>query len=108
MSSIYVPTRSGEKIKSIIHRADIPTPSGVGVILVAGAGGGLSGPSGLYSALGRQLSSEGITTLRLDYRLPNSLEECIEDLLDGSKFLQEKFLVDKFVCGLVFWWSSSY
>ena len=45
MSSIYVPTRSGEKIKSIIHRADIPTPSGVGVILVAGAGGGLSGPS---------------------------------------------------------------
>ncbi len=60
------------------------------VIWVGGAGGGLDGPArGLYPAMAQSLAeSAGITSLRLHYRHPNHLEECVLDTLLGAAWLQ--------------------
>jgi hypothetical protein len=59
-----------------------------GVVWVGGAGGGLDGPArGLYPEACRRLQERGIAGLRLHYRLPNHLEECVLDTLLGAEFL---------------------
>lgn len=61
-----------------------------GVVWVGGASGGLEGPAGgLYPRLSRQLASEGVASLRLDYRHPNQLLDCILDTLAGIIYLEE-------------------
>ncbi|PKB83239.1 MAG: hypothetical protein BZY88_02570 [SAR202 cluster bacterium Io17-Chloro-G9] len=68
-------------IKGILHRS----PQGTqGVVWVCGARGGFGGPGpGTYQRLAEEFRSQNITSLRLDYRLPNSIDECIMDLLVG-------------------------
>lgn len=52
------------------------------VVCVGGAMGGLLGPAdGLYQALGRSLSADGIGVLRVSYRRPNDLACCVHDTL---------------------------
>ena len=79
-------TNRGE-IPAIIHRA----PSGeLAVIWVCGARGGFGGPaSGMYARLAERFLNEGITSLRLNYRQPNVLPECVLDLLAGIAMLKE-------------------
>ena len=62
-----------------------PAPAGApAVVWVGGAGGGLDGPAGgLYPRLARQ----GVASLRLHYRHPNHLEECVLDTLLGAEYL---------------------
>jgi dienelactone hydrolase len=50
------------------------------VILVSGAGGGLFGPGGIYTDLGKKLARRGITALQLDHRTPNKISLCVEDI----------------------------
>jgi alpha-beta hydrolase superfamily lysophospholipase len=58
------------------------------VVWVGGAGGGLHGPAGgLYPRLAGQLVPAGIASLRLHYRRPNDLEECVLDTLLGVAYL---------------------
>ncbi|WP_128543317.1 alpha/beta hydrolase [Larkinella soli] len=67
-----------------------PAPdSAAAVIWVGGAGGGLDGPAGgMYPRLSGQLTSWSIASLRLDYRFPNDLENCVIDTLVGVQFLR--------------------
>ncbi|MFD2571555.1 alpha/beta hydrolase [Spirosoma soli] len=59
------------------------------VVWVGGAGGGLTGPAGgLYPRLAGQLTNQGIASLRLDYRFPNNLENCVIDTLVGVQYLK--------------------
>lgn len=60
------------------------------VVWVSGAGGGLDGPAGgLYPAIARDLAARhGISSLRLHYRLPNHLEECVLDTLISVEALR--------------------
>jgi dienelactone hydrolase len=59
------------------------------VIWVCGARGGFAGPAkGVYAQLAERFKSEGITSLRLDYRQPNDLPECVLDLLAGIDYLK--------------------
>ena len=52
------------------------------VVWVWGARGGVTGPAGgLYVRLSEKLVGEGIASLRLDYRWPNDLYECVLDTL---------------------------
>ena len=52
------------------------------VLWVWGARGGVTGPAdSIYVRLAERLASEGIASLRLDYRLPNDLYECVLDTL---------------------------
>jgi pimeloyl-ACP methyl ester carboxylesterase len=60
----------------------------LGVVWVGGAGGGLDGPArGLYPAASEQLQERGIASIRLHYREPNELANCVLDTLAGVAFL---------------------
>ena len=79
-------TTRGE-FSGIIHRAEGATRA---VIWVCGARGGFVGPGpGSYGNLSERLVDQGITSLRLDYRFPNDLLECVLDLLSGVNYLKE-------------------
>ena len=79
-------TNRGE-LKGIIHRAENSTQA---VVWVCGARGGFGGPGpGTYARLSEQMTGQGITSLRLDYRFPNDLMECVLDLLVGVGYLKE-------------------
>jgi pimeloyl-ACP methyl ester carboxylesterase len=69
-----------------------PAPGATkGAVWVGGAGGGLEGPArGLYPEACRRLQREGVAGLRLHYRRPNHLEECVLDTLLGVEFLAEE------------------
>ena len=65
-------TNRGE-LKGIVHGAENSTRA---VVWVCGARGGFGGPGpGTYARLSEQLTGQGITSLRLDYRFPNDLME---------------------------------
>ncbi len=58
------------------------------VVWVWGARGGVTGPAdGMFVRLAEKLAAEGIASLRLDYRLPNDLYECVLDTLAGVTLL---------------------
>ncbi len=68
----------------------VAEPKG-GVVWVGGAGGGLYGPAGgLYLRLAKKLAANEIASLRVDYRRPNQLNDCILDTLLGTAFLEDK------------------
>jgi fermentation-respiration switch protein FrsA (DUF1100 family) len=61
------------------------------VILVGGIGGGFDSPAkNLYPKLALRLSSEGTATLRVQLRYPTDLDESVQDVLAGVKFLETK------------------
>ena len=73
-------------IRAIQHAAPESTRA---VIWVCGARGGFGGPaSGLYAELSQEFAGQGITSLRMDYRQPNNIQECALDLLAGVNFLR--------------------
>ena len=78
-------------IETRYHPAAASAPADakkLGVVWVGGAGGGLDGPArGLYPAACEQLQARGIAGLRLHYRKPNELVDCILDTLTGVAFL---------------------
>ncbi len=66
-------------------------PPRLGAVWVGGAGGGLDGPArGLYPAASRRLQREGVAGLRLHYRHPNHLQECVLDTLLGVELLAQE------------------
>jgi dienelactone hydrolase len=82
---------------------DIATPRGVvrgvyhdaegalsAVVMVSGALGGVAGPSGAYPALAGQLQVGKIAALRLDYREPGNMNECVYDLDAGLDELRRR------------------
>ena len=73
-------------IRAIRHAAPESTRA---VVWVCGARGGFGGPaSGLYAELSEEFTGQGITSLRMDYREPNNIQECALDLLAGINFLR--------------------
>ena len=86
---------AGEGLVLRTSRGDIPAirhaapESTRAVVWVCGARGGFGGPaSGLYAELSEELTGQGITSLRMDYRQPNNIQECALDLLAGVNFLR--------------------
>lgn len=61
------------------------------VVYVGGAGGGLDGPAReLYPALCEKMQEHGVAGLRLHYRIPNDLPECILDTLLAVAYLRRE------------------
>ena len=60
------------------------------VLMVGGAGGDTTGPAGIYVELATRLQADGAEALRLEYRTPNHLDECIYDLLAGIEALVQR------------------
>ena len=79
-------------IRAILHHAPPDDGEQAGktaraIVWVWGARGGFAGPAGgVYRDLSEELKGE-ITSLRLDYRQPNVLHECVMDALAGVSFL---------------------
>lgn len=82
---ILLDTSRGE-IEGLLHAVE----GGSGaVICVGGAMGGLDGPAdALYARLPTLLEAASVTVLRLNYREPNKLDECVLDVLGGCSFLK--------------------
>ncbi len=60
-------------------------------IFVGGIGGGFDSPAkNLYPTLAAKLSSEGISALRIQFRYPTLLEQSMQDVMAGAKFLQSE------------------
>ncbi|UOQ71953.1 alpha/beta hydrolase [Hymenobacter cellulosilyticus] len=77
-------TNAGE-MPARLHPAGEGAPA---VVWVGGAGGGLDGPAwGLYPRLAAQLTAHGIASLRVHYRRPNYLEECVADTMLAVQYL---------------------
>ena len=73
-------------LKGIMHQVE---GSEHGVIWVYGARGGFGGPGpGTYARLAESFKDQNISSLRLDYREPNSMKECVLDLLAGIAFMK--------------------
>lgn len=61
--------------------------------MVGGAGGGIHGPAASYEELANRLQGDGVSALRLDYREPNYLQECVYDVLAGIDALGREGVV---------------
>ena len=57
------------------------------IVFVGGARGGFDGPAGgIYGRLAEELKYE-VSSIRVDYRLPNVISECVLDAMAGLSFL---------------------
>ena len=82
-------TTEGGLLRGVLHAAT--DDASAGVVLVSGAGGGFDGlAGGIYAALADGLAAEGIAALRLDYRRPNRLGDCVADLTTGVTYLRTR------------------
>ena len=82
---LVIQTTRGD-IRAILHAAPDTKQA---VIWVCGARGGFGGPgSGIYADLSEEFTGRGITSLRMDYRHPNEIQECAMDLMAGINFLR--------------------
>lgn len=71
-----------------LHPAAAGSPA---VVWVGGSGGGLDSPAwGMYPRLASQLAAQGIASLRLHYRHPNELEQCVADTMLGVQYLVQQ------------------
>ncbi len=70
-------------------------------IFVGGVGGGFDTPvrGWLYPRLSQRLRGEGVAALRVRYRKPGELLECVLDVLAGAQFLQSEGAERIAVCG---------
>jgi hypothetical protein len=58
-------------------------------LMVGGAMGGFDGPAGgVYKELATRLVGKGLSTLRVNYRIPGQFEECVLDVLGALSFLK--------------------
>ena len=73
-------------INAIFH----PVEGGTGAaIFVGGAMGGVNGPANkLYSRLPAALAEKTVSSLRVDYRVPNDTQECVLDVLAACSLLK--------------------
>ena len=72
-------------IQAILHQAP---EAQYGVIWVGGARGGFGRPGhGAYTRLADVLRQDRISSLRLCYRHPNVLPECVLDIMTGVAYL---------------------
>ena len=84
VEALVMQTNAGQ-IMARLHPAEAGAPA---VVWVGGAGGGLDGPAwGMYPRLARHLATQGVASLRLHYRKPNYLEDCVLDTLLGVQYL---------------------
>ncbi|RAH64579.1 uncharacterized protein BO66DRAFT_475674 [Aspergillus aculeatinus CBS 121060] len=75
---------------------------GAAVILISGAGGGVSGPEGIYPSLADKLTLHlSIPVMRLDYREPARTRYCTADVLAAMDYLTQQYQSARFV--LVGW-----
>ncbi len=90
MAEVEIHTPQGVII-GLLHKATDARGAMVMIGDIAGgSGGALDGPAGLYEPLASRLQRAGITALRIDFREPNDLQQCIYDVLAGVEALRQQ------------------
>jgi len=79
------------KISGVLHRSKSKHNGAYAVVMVGGAGGGYNGPAGMYNSLGKKFQQAGITAVQVDYRFPNQLNDCVEDVIDVVEELHDRY-----------------
>ena len=74
-------------VHGVLHPAENARSA---LVMVGGAGGGIHGPARIYEELATRLQTEGVAALRLEYRKPNYLEDCIYDVLAAITALDQQ------------------
>ncbi len=84
---ILLHTTRGD-IHTIVHsNPDSDYRTNKAIVFVWGARGGFDGPAGgIYGRLAEELKYE-VTSIRIDYRLPNVIAECVLDTMAALSFL---------------------
>jgi alpha/beta superfamily hydrolase len=79
------------------------TPDRTAVLLLSGAGGGVTGPSSIFLSAACKLATlgRGVPALRLDYRYPSDVAACVADARAGMAYLRDLYGLERFV--LVGW-----
>lgn len=73
-------------IEAVFHAVEGGTGA---AIFVGGAMGGIDGPADkIYTRLPDLLREHEVSSLRIEYRVPNNIEECVLDVLAGCSFLK--------------------
>ena len=74
-------------VRGVLHPAE---DARAAAVMVGGAGGVVHGPAGVYEELAVRLSGSGVAALRLEYRKPNRLDECVYDVLAAVSALERR------------------
>jgi dienelactone hydrolase len=81
---VELPTSRGD----VAGRYYGPERPDAGVVFVGGAGGGWDTPAGgFYPKLCAELAADGFGALRVEFRAPRDLGECVVDVLAGAEYL---------------------
>jgi len=72
-------------IRMVMHQVEKAQRA---VLCLGGAGGGMDGPAMLYARLGLEAGARGLTVLRVRYRMPNEMVECVLDAMAGLSLLK--------------------
>jgi pimeloyl-ACP methyl ester carboxylesterase len=73
------------KIRLMLHAVEKAERA---VVCLGGASGAMDGPAMLYPRLGLDLRPLGCTVMRLGYRIPGEMPECVLDTMAGLSFLK--------------------
>jgi alpha-beta hydrolase superfamily lysophospholipase len=73
------------KIRLILHAGEKVQRAAV---CLGGASGGMDGPAMLYPGLGQQARPLGLSVMRLGYRMPGEMTECVLDTMAALSFLK--------------------
>lgn len=73
-----------------------------GVIMLSGLMGGFAGPDGMYAELARELFDCGVTSMRLDYRVPGDCAKCAIDALLSAQYMDDEGVRDLVLLGWSF------
>jgi dienelactone hydrolase len=84
--TVEVPTPKGP-VRGVLYLVEDARGA---TIMVGGAGGGIHGPANSYEELAARLHQDGATALRLEYRRPNYLKECVYDVLAAVEALSQR------------------
>lgn len=57
----------------------------------------MHGPGNIYYSLAKHFVSKNVTALQLDYRSPNQLKDCVQDLMDGIEYLNKEHCIEQVV-----------
>lgn len=103
---IKVNDSQGGSVRAFLHmnpEHHSTHPPTTAAILLSGAGGGVTGPSGIYLSMADKLAAldAAIPALRMDYRFPARNSPCCKDVLAAMDYLESAFGIARFV--LVGW-----
>ncbi|ODM19755.1 hypothetical protein SI65_04741 [Aspergillus cristatus] len=80
------------------HKYSVDDANASAVVLVSGAGGGVSGPAGIYPSLADKLTLLlSIPCIRLDYRLAADTDHCTADIIASLNYLSQHYKSANFV-----------